>query len=198
MKQVKLAFTSTTQVDTLTFLSALKSVNERLGEVVDARFWFAADFGKTAATHAGFDEFLKFAQTAHVALVHLMGEPPKFDVLVSSLKNAGVPVFISGSFFDQNFNYRRLSTAEPEDYQKIFVYLNHGGKSNFENLLLYLANRFVGAAYDVNAPVPAKWEGIYHPDFDYVPTLEEYLEKKVDPNRLTVGRLVSSRLLAGQ
>jgi cobaltochelatase CobN len=187
MNPLKIAFTSTTQVDTLPFLSALKSVNGRFGEVVDARFWFDTDFNKNNPDHAGFDEFLKFAKTAHVSIVHLMGEPPNFKELVASLKTAGVPVFVAGSFFEQNPTYRNLSTVEAEDYEKIFVYLNHGGKTNFENLLLYLANRFVGAAYDVAAPVPAKWEGIYHPDFDYVPSLEEYLEKKIDPSRPTVG-----------
>ena len=31
---------------------------------------------------------------------------------------------------------------EPEDYQKIFSYLNYGGKKNFENLILYLGKPF--------------------------------------------------------
>ena len=30
----------------------------------------------------------------------------------------------------------------------------------------------------LDAPVKPQWEGIYHPDFDYVPTLEEYRGKE--------------------
>ena len=119
-------------------------------------------------------------------LVHLMGELPEFDRLTSSLKAAGVPMMVASPLFDRNKEFMALSTVEPEDYQKILSYLNYGGKKNFENLFLYLANRFTGASYEVDSPVKPCWEGIYHPDFDYVPPIEEFVEKKVQPGRLTV------------
>ena len=31
----------------------------------------------------------------------------------------------------------------------------------------------MGATYEVSAPVQSQWEGIYHPDFDYIPSLED-------------------------
>jgi len=124
---------------------------------------------------------------SHVTLVHLMGELPDLSLLASELKNAGVPLFVSTSFFGPNLKYRDLSTVEQEDYKEIFKYFNFGGKKNFENLLLYLANRFTGASYEVKAPQPPTWEGIYHPDFENPPTIEEYTAKKIVPGRPTIG-----------
>jgi len=116
-----------------------------------------------------------------------MGELPDLSLLASELKNAGVPLFVSTSFFGPNLKYRDLSTVEQEDYKEIFKYFNFGGKKNFENLLLYLANRFTGASYEVKAPQPPTWEGIYHPDFENPPTIEEYTAKKIVPGRPTIG-----------
>jgi cobaltochelatase CobN len=183
MKQLRIAFTTTIPTDTVPFISALKTVNERFGGIAVARLWTGGDF----RDFGSLNEFIQFAKTSHVAIVHLMGDLPEFDQLIASLKTAGVPVLVATSFFAQNKEVCSLSTVEPEDNQKIFRYLNYGGKKNYENLILYLANRFIGASYDVAAPSQPNWEGIYHPDFDYVPTLEEYMKKKIQPRKLTVG-----------
>jgi cobaltochelatase CobN len=190
MKQLKIAFATAIQADIMPLISALKSVNQRFGEVITTRFWVDDDSGRRVANDTeAFNEFAAFARTAHIAIVHLMSEPPKFTELVPSLKAAKVPVFVSRSFFAQNKTFQDSSTVEPEDYRNIFVYLNYGGQQNLENLLLYLANRFVGATYEVGAPVEPQWDGIYHPDFDHTPDLKEYVEKKVQPDKLTVGIL---------
>lgn len=182
MKQLKIAFITTIPTDTIPFISALKTVNERFGEVAQVRLWTGGDF----RDFGGLDEFIQFAQTSHVAIVHLMGNLPEFDRLINSLKSTGVPVLVATSFYGQK-DYRSLSTVAQEDYPQILNYLNNGGKKNFENLILYLANRFTGAAYEVSGPLRSQWEGIYHPDFDYVPTLEDYVQKKIHPGRVTVG-----------
>ena len=116
-----------------------------------------------------------------------MGNLPESEDLIIALKNAGIPFLVASSVMEQNKEYQSLSTVETEDYQKIFRYINYGGKKNFESLLLYLANRFTGASFEVEAPEQPCWEGIYHPDFDYIPSLEEYLEKKVKLGCVTVG-----------
>jgi cobaltochelatase CobN len=183
MKQLRVAYTTTIPTDTTQLLAALKTLNTRLGGAVDARIWTGGDF----RDFGSIDEFIGFAQTCHVVIVHLMGNLPELDQLVAALKKAGVPVAVAASFFGQNKEYHAVSTVEAEDYQKIFNYINYGGQKNFQNLLLYLANRFTGAAYDADVPTQPNWEGIYHPDFDHVPTLEEYAEKKLQPNRVTVG-----------
>jgi len=182
-KSAKIAFVTSIPTDAVPFLSATASITERLGNVVETCFRTGGDF----RDFGSLDEFIAFARKSHVTLVHLMGELPDLDLLASELKNAGVPLFVSTSFFGPNMKYRNLSTVEQEDYKEIFKYLNYGGKKNFENLLLYLANRFTGASYKVKAPQPPTWEGIYHPDFENPPTIEEYTAKKIVPGRPTVG-----------
>jgi cobaltochelatase CobN len=183
MAQIKIAFITTIPTDAVPFISATASINERLGNAVEACFRTGGDF----RDFGSLDEFIEFARKSHVTLVHLMGELPDLSLLASELKNAGVPLFVSTSFFGPNLKYRDLSTVEQEDYKEIFKYFNFGGKKNFENLLLYLANRFTGASYEVKAPQPPTWEGIYHPDFENLPTIEEYTAKKIVPGRPTIG-----------
>jgi cobaltochelatase CobN len=183
MSKLKIAFTSTIPTDTLPLISALKMVNKRFGEIAQARIWTGGDF----RDFGSLNEFIQYAQTSHIAIVHLMGNLPEFEDLVLALKTAGIPFLVASSVMGQNKEYQSLSTVETEDYQKIFRYINYGGKKNFESLLLYLANRFTGASFEVEAPEQPCWEGIYHPDFDYIPSLEEYLEKKVQLGCVTVG-----------
>ncbi|MCW4046884.1 MAG: cobaltochelatase subunit CobN [Candidatus Bathyarchaeota archaeon] len=183
MKQTKIAFITTIPTDAVPFILAVKSIKNKLGEAVKTFFRTGGDF----RDFGNLDEFIQFAQKSHVTLVHLMGDLPEFDLLVSSLKSAGVPLFVSTSFFGQNQKYRDISTVEQEDYREIFKYINYGGKKNFENLLLYLANRFTGTSYEVAAPERPPWEGIYHPDFENPPTIEEYTAKKIVLGRSTVG-----------
>ncbi|HOV52858.1 MAG TPA: cobaltochelatase subunit CobN, partial [Methanothrix sp.] len=81
----------------------------------------------------------------------------------------------------------RLSTVDGEVYRSLSQYLDYGGRENFYNLLLYLANHLAGADYAFSKPVRPTWEGIYHPSFDHVPTLDEYLKSKYVAGRPTVG-----------
>jgi cobaltochelatase CobN len=114
-----------------------------------------------------------------------MGTFPDYDTFVSALHNSNVPTLIISPNRDQP----SVCTVEPEDKQKIMKYLRYGGKTNFENLLLYIANRFTGSNYDFSLPEEIRWEGIYHPDFDRLVTLDEYAEKKLALGKPTVGVL---------
>ncbi len=117
--------------------------------------------------------------------MHLFNKNPQLDQLLSSLNSSDAKVFVIRP--EQNTVNPDFSKQEKEDYKNISSYLKYGGKENFENLLLYLLNRFVDTEYKFVAPVQPQWEGIYHPDFDYLPTLDEYLEKKILPSRFTIG-----------
>ncbi|HDQ06249.1 MAG TPA: cobalamin biosynthesis protein CobN, partial [Candidatus Bathyarchaeota archaeon] len=180
----KIAFITTIPSDAAPFISAVKSVNKKVGiEAVNALFKTGGDFRDFGAL----DEFIQFAKKSHLVIVHLMGELPDFDLLLSTLKSASVPVVVVSSVLIQNKEFQKLSTIDKKDYQKIVKYLNYGGKNNFENLLLHVANRFTGTSYKFDAPEQQPLEGICHPDFEYLPTLEEYISKKIVPDRPTVG-----------
>ncbi|MCP8306506.1 MAG: cobaltochelatase subunit CobN [archaeon] len=197
MTQTKIAFITTTPTDVVPFISAVKSISERIGLVVKAYLRIEGDFMGVS----DLDEFIQFAQKSHIVILHLMGGKtslPEFDWLMSSLQGAGVPILVAPTVFGRDKELMRLSTVDQDDYRNILRYLNYGGTKNFENLLLYLTNRFTGANYEVSAPERPPWEGIYHPDFEYLPTIDEYLEKKYVSGRLTVGLLFhQSYWLAG-
>jgi cobaltochelatase CobN len=182
--KVRVAFISTIPTDAVPFISAVNAINKRTGtETVNALFRTGGDFRDFGTL----DEFLQFAKKSHVVIVHLMGELPEFEQLLSTLKDYQIPVAVVYSVVERNKSLQYLSTVEPKDYHKIIEYLNYGGKKNFENMLLYFANCFTGANYDVKSPEPAPWHGIYHPDFESLPTLEHYISKKFVPGRPTVG-----------
>lgn len=184
MKQTKVAFITTIPTDAIPFISAVEAVNTKMGtEAVKSLLRTGGDFRDFGTL----DEFIQFAKQSHIVIVHLMGELPDFDLLLSSLKPHGVPILVASSVAGQDKTFQSLSTVDEKDYYKILKYLNFGGKRNFENLLLYLANRFTGTSYAFDQPQRPPWEGIYHPDFDYLPTLDEYMKERVDPDRLTVG-----------
>jgi cobaltochelatase CobN len=183
MLQIKIAFVTTIPTDAGPFISATASINKRLGEVVKTCLRTGGDF----KDFGSLDEFIEFARNSHVVIAHLMGDLPEFDRLLSSLQTASVPFLVASSIFERNKELIHLSTVDPEDYRSISSYLNYGGKKNFENLLLYVVNRFTGTSYEVSAPERPQWEGIYHPDFYYIPPLAEYMEKKVAPDKPTVG-----------
>jgi cobaltochelatase CobN len=183
MVHLKVALATTIPSDVIPALNAVKAINEKTPNTIEFCLRTGGDFRDFGTL----DDFINFSKTAHIVLVHLMGDLPEMDKLIEALKTAKIPLMISASFHGAK-DYNKYSTIEPEDRRKIFYYLNYGGKKNYENLLYYLANRFTGANCTYEAPIKPIWEGIYHPDFnDSIPTLSEYMKKKVDPNRVTVG-----------
>ena len=182
MRTLKIAFASTIPADAIPAISAVKVINEKFPNAIELCLRAGGDFRNFGAL----DDFINFSKKAHIVIVHLMGDLPEFEKLVDALKTVKVPLMVSAPFFGGN-TQTKFTTIQNEDKQKIFFYLNYGGKKNFENLFYYLANRFIGADYTFESPTKPLWEGIYHPAFEYVPTLEEYVKKKIDTNRVTVG-----------
>jgi cobaltochelatase CobN len=190
MVHLKLAFVATMLNDAPPLISAVESVNQQFGDVVDVRL----QTGIALQDFNNIDTFIDFAKKSHLAIVHLMGEFPEYERFVSAMKSANVPMLIISPNKDQP----SICTIDQKDKHRILKYLLYGGKSNFENLLLYLANRFTGSNYDVFPPEKIQWEGIYHPDFDKLVTLDEYVEKKLTPGKPTVGILFHTTQLKGE
>ncbi|MCW4016519.1 MAG: cobaltochelatase subunit CobN [Candidatus Bathyarchaeota archaeon] len=190
MAKLKLAFVATMITDAAPLISAVTSLNQKFGDILDVR----VKVGISSQDFDGMDEFIRFAKKSHVAVVHLMGTFQAYDVFVSSLRSVNVPMLVVSPNKDQP----SVCTVEPKDKQRILRYLMYGGKMNFENLLLYLANRFTGSCYDVCPPEKIQWEGVYHPDFDRIFGLDEYSELKVVSGRSTVGILFHVSQLRGE
>ncbi|MCW4034130.1 MAG: cobaltochelatase subunit CobN [Candidatus Bathyarchaeota archaeon] len=182
MKKLKIAFATTNPTEPTPFASAFKAVNSKHGEILDTYLWSGTDFSEDQNNLENIDEFVQFAQTADVTIIHLLNKCTDFDDVISSLRKTGNPVFVISANKE-----KKVSKKYQKIFQNITGYFSYGDKKNIENLLLYLSNCFMGSNYKVSAPVKPQYEGIFHPDFEHLPTLEEYLEKKFQKGKLTVG-----------
>ncbi|MEM4473431.1 MAG: cobaltochelatase subunit CobN [Candidatus Bathyarchaeia archaeon] len=183
MNNLKLAYVTTYIHDVAPLRSAVKSLRDRYGEF----FTIQVRTGEDLLYEDAVRSFIEFASNSHIVIFHLMGEPPYFEEIVSTVKKAGVPIFAGTIGARYSPNLRSISTVSQKDYDLILDYTNYGGVKNFENLILYLANKFLGTAYDVIPPEKPQWHGIYHPDFEKIPTLQEYMAKKYIAGRPTIG-----------
>ncbi len=186
MEKARIAYFTTGGADVIPLVSAVRAITEEKGEIIEVCLRTREDFMQPGKL----EEFIHFAQECHLVILHLMGGKKSFsdfDKFMSSLEGKGIPIYAQGSGGELDTELVRLSTVDKDDYQGISRYINYGGTENFKNLLLHIANRFAGANYELMGPERPPWEGIYHPDFDYLPTLDEYLEKKHIAGRLTVG-----------
>jgi len=96
-------------------------------------------------------------------------------------------IFAKAASNEPEIELMKLSTVDEEIYRNISLYLDYGGKENFYRLIHYLAGVFAGDDHAFSKPQKPIWEGIYHPEFDHVPTLDEYLLGKYVAGRPTVG-----------
>ena len=61
------------------------------------------------------------------------------------------------------------------------------GALNFLRLLLFLESEFFELGETVPEALPVPFDGLYHPDIQGVPEIDDYLEKHIAPGRITVG-----------
>jgi len=186
MEEARIAYLTTNETDVVPVISAIKAITEEKGEVIKVCLRNGVDFMQPDKL----EEFIRFAQGSHLVVMHFMGSEKsisEFDRFMSSLEGRGIPIHAQAMTMEQDIGLMQLSTVDRDDYQRISRYISYGGTENAKNLLLYAANRFTGTEYEVGEPERPPWEGIYHPDFAYPPTLDEYLEKKHVAGRLTLG-----------
>ena len=123
MAILKIAYVTTYIHDVEPLLSAVKSVRNKYGEIVDVQ----VRTGEDLASESILKEFMAFAEKSHIAIFHLMGEPPNFEKTLSKLKEAKIPVFAGTIGDGRSAELRRISTVSMEDYEKILQYSNYGG-----------------------------------------------------------------------
>ncbi|MEM0488949.1 MAG: cobaltochelatase subunit CobN [Candidatus Bathyarchaeia archaeon] len=165
---------------------AIKSVIKKAGIPIDVFLQTAEDM----ADQQKLDEFIDFARRSNIVVMHLMGGKKSFtgfDGVVSALREVNVPLFVSDVQFDNEV--ASCSTVNQDDYQKIHQYISYGGLENYENLLIFLANRFAGGHFEAKPPKKMPLQAIYHPKFGHISTLEEYMDKAYVHGRPTVGIL---------
>jgi len=185
--KIKIAYITTQEAsDVFPLISALKELTRQRGDLAEV----AIRSGEDLMDAACLEEFEQKAFHSQVVIFNLHGGKkslPCFDHMISRLREGNARIFAQSASNEPEIELIEQSTVDEEVYRKISQYLDFGGKENFFNLILFLANRFIGADYPFSDPRRPIWEGIYHPDFDHVPTKEEYLSRKYVPGRPTVG-----------
>jgi cobaltochelatase CobN len=140
--------------------------------------------------------FVEEALAADALVISLHGGPqsfPAWEDLDKALNDnpEHVPYIhiepMEGDLDEVEWASKTSTSFASEDYKKTHLYLRVGGRDNLYQLLKQLMNLSGGANLALADPVPMPFEGIYHPDLTPLPSLDEYLAKKVDPAKPTVG-----------
>jgi cobaltochelatase CobN len=177
----KITYISVSGSDISPLASAFRELKEELGD-------FAALHPIAGESLIRTNEVKDIAIKSDLVIIRLHGGKkslPEYDRLISAIRESGALLHVQdASCIDPEFvNESTVGDA----YRRIFQYISFGGRENLRNLLLFLANLLGDAALPVIDPKMPPWEGIYHPQFDHVPSLQEYLDMKLIPGRLTVG-----------
>ena len=109
------------------------------------------------------------------------------ETLAAKLAGAGVALHAQPTATEFDIDLVKASTVSELQYRQISRYVNYGGRHNLQNLLLYVANELCGGDFEAKEPEPPAWDGLYHPDWEHLPSLDEYLADGCLPDRPTVG-----------
>ncbi|MEX2721569.1 MAG: cobaltochelatase subunit CobN [Candidatus Wukongarchaeota archaeon] len=185
MTLAKIGFVSSTLDDNLIFNHILSSLKDK----VSIEFKII----NVVSTEAQIEEFFEFTKEASVVFTKLMGGKdacPFFDALASHLKNYNVPFIPLPTIGDSQPELDKVSTVPNEIRLEVIKYLALGGEKNYENLLLFLSNRFSDQSVPYEEPESMPWQGIYYKN-KYFEKLEDYLlnNKNYSPSKITIGVL---------
>ena len=143
------------------------------------------------------EDFVRKALASDAVIITLHGGKmsfPAFDVFTDALdklpedKRPYIHVQPTGGDEDSVEAAKDHSTdfGTPV-WDEIKRYLTYGGHINMHQLLIYLRNVLFDTSEECRPPEELPHEGIYHPDFPGIPSLSDYLAKKYDPSKPTIG-----------
>ncbi len=191
MGLIKIAYFSAHALEIPNISSAVLEYKKKIGEIK-----VIVRTGTQLLEKNNSRSFINFAVNSHFIIITLHGGKascPIFEELIKikGKKNNNTPyLFIHPIGGDEE----ALSLAQDysdffgtEKWYKINQYLLFGGSVNFKNLFIYLYNLLFDKDVPYKDPIKLPHEGIYHPDLEEVIDIEEYLKKRFDPQKITVG-----------
>ncbi len=140
--------------------------------------------------------FVQKAMESDVILISLHGGKasfPAFDMLLETYEKAApdtrpyLHIQPTGGDEDSLDAAKHSCDFGSHKWNKISRYLVCGGHINMERLLVCMHNLLFDSRIPCEPSVAPPNEGIYHPDCEVSIPLEQYLEQKVDPEKITVG-----------
>ncbi|MGM9572436.1 MAG: cobaltochelatase subunit CobN [bacterium] len=181
---MKIGFVCNIEGYALTFQEALKEYHDLQDEPLD--FWL---HHQNNASYPE-EDFQQFAEQCDFVFACLMGGKksyPAFTELAERVKKKKIPFMALGSSTEIDPDLLAASTVKPEETAVVRKYLICGGRENYYNLLLWLCNTYGQTAFEAAPAELLPWDGIYHPDCKAETELENYLSKRYDPSKPTVG-----------
>ncbi|GIW13191.1 MAG: putative cobalamin biosynthesis protein CobN [Tepidiforma sp.] len=121
-----------------------------------------------AAEAAGAPErVVAAAERAGVVVVRLLAGPESlgglFEQVTAVCRSRGTPLIVRRAYPMTENTLAEHSTVEAEDAERVLEYLLHGGERNAEQLLRFLADRYLGGRFGWEPPAPMPWEGYFVP-----------------------------------
>jgi len=183
MKPYKLCYFSATATDIPSLSKGVQRFKANGGEI-DV---YARTQGQLL-TQAGKEAFIRAALNSDVVIITFHGGTasfPAFSIFAETFsENQSTdqrPYLhlqpIGGMDEDAIEAAKKFSTDfGTPTWDTINRYLNYGGAINIEELLKFLHNRIFGTNIPCLPPTRPPEEGIYHPDFPQITSLDDYLE----------------------
>ncbi|MBT98854.1 MAG: cobaltochelatase subunit CobN, partial [Dehalococcoidia bacterium] len=138
-------------------------------------------------------EILDAAALADVVVLRLLGGkramPEIFDPLVLLCHEKGIPLIACPGHQEWDQELVTACNVPPSEVDNVFSYLIRGGVPNFQNLLLFLSDSYLGTGYGHEAPAEVPWEGVYHPDEADGLTTQEFVGRRFQAGRPSVAVL---------
>ncbi len=186
MKTARIAYATNVTSDLLPLVKVAEELRRQYGDAFEIHLRTTEDL----MTGDEFERFCGLAVQCDLVILVLMGGKdgfPQVEALAAKLAGAGVAFHAQPTATEFDIDLLRASTVSEQQYKQISRYVNYGGRRNLRNLLLYAANELCGGGFEVKEPEPPAWDGIHHPDWDHLPSLDEYLAARCLPDRPTVG-----------
>ncbi len=192
MKPYILSYFSATGMEMPSLSEAIRQFRSNSGEII-----VHARTQTQLFDQARQKAFVDQALASDILIITLHGGKPSFpafDMLIQALdkipadQRPYVHIQPTGGDEDTIEAARKHSPDfGSSTWEEIWRYLRAGGYSNFYNLLIYLNNHLFDEAFECQPPMALPHQGIYHPDMIRIPSLEDYLAERVNPDRITVG-----------
>ncbi len=136
---------------------------------------------------------LESVASAGAVVLRLLGGkramPDAFEPLVQLCRSLNVPLIACPGHQEWDEDLITACNVSVPEVDTVFSYLMRGGVANTRNLFLFLSDTYLGTSYGPEAPAPAPWEGIYHPDGGELVEPEDFIRQRFAPDRPAVGLL---------
>ncbi len=190
MKSYKLSYYSASSMEINTLSHGVKLYQKQNGHVR-----VLAKTQTQLFDNSRIDAFVRSSLTSDVIIITLHGGKescPAFDALIDAIKESKTRPYLHIQPTGGDEDAIELAKLHADGFGKdswdhINRYLTFGGHINFHNLLIYLHNIVFQTDHHFELPCKLPHEGIYHPDIDGIPKLNQYLKERVDPEKPTVG-----------